>query len=104
MLEAARSGDAEKVETLAAAKAEIDYSGKDGFTALTLAARNGHETAFKALLAANADVNYSSKDGFTALTLAARHGHVGMIDALVKYKSSGEHDVEWGYRINVGVS
>ena len=70
LIEAARSGDVERVVQALAAGAQVDSRDATGATALMIAAHGGHLEAVRALLAAGADVNATDAVGWSALVKA----------------------------------
>ena len=86
LLEAAKSGQTEKVLALIKAGADVNVKDKYGFTALMGSAGNGQTEAVKALIEAKADVNAKDKLGNTALIVAVRYNYTKMVHLL---KSAG---------------
>ena len=64
---AALGGDAETVQALLDAGADVNAKNSDGWTALMQAASGGDAETVQALLDARADVNAKDNDGVTAL-------------------------------------
>ena len=78
-----RSGHADVVRVLLAAKAEVNAKTSEGATALYLASKSGHADVVRALLAAKADVNAKIGNGTTtALTEASQNGHGDVVRLL----------------------
>src|SRR5260221_1789141 len=70
LLAAAKKGQTERVETLAAKGASLESRDKDGRTALMLAAQHGHPDTVRALLAKGAKPQDRDKEGWSAYALA----------------------------------
>ena len=83
LMTAASSGDANELQTLLDAGADVNATGDDGETALMAAATRGHSEAAQTLLDAGADVNASADNGETALMYAALRGHPDTVQALL---------------------
>ncbi|GMH62956.1 hypothetical protein TrST_g9899 [Triparma strigata] len=91
LVDAAEGGDANKVQELLAAGADVNYSKvkKNGCTPLYIAAQNGHLDVVQALVDARADVNKAmAVDGCTPLYVAAFNGHLDVVQALVAGKAN----------------
>jgi hypothetical protein len=87
--EAARDGDAKKVEALLKEQPSL-VSSKDeqsGQTPLHIAAFNDRIDVAKLLLANNADINAKAKNGSTPLHLAAAKGNKDMVEFLLSNKA-----------------
>ncbi|MGH9901664.1 MAG: ankyrin repeat domain-containing protein, partial [Pyrinomonadaceae bacterium] len=84
LLRAAEGGDAEEVEALLAAGADVNATVGGGKTALMVAASRGHADVVRALLGAGASVNARSDNGFTALLNAVFCGHADVVRALLE--------------------
>jgi len=83
LIEAAKSGDMEKVQALLAEGAEVNAKGSErGVTALMLAVARVHTDTVKVLLAKGADVNAKLTDGTTALILAEKKGQKELVRIL----------------------
>jgi len=82
LMDAARTGNAEKVKALIAAGADVNAKGEAGETALMGAASEGNAEAVKALLAAGADINAKNNNGETALMISEKSGHTDIIQLL----------------------
>jgi ankyrin repeat protein len=80
---AARSGDAETIEALVAAGADVNEQSEGSPTALMWAAKEGHVEAVKVLLKLNADPRARTAFGTTALMLAVRARSREIVEALV---------------------
>src|SRR5438046_10182585 len=70
LLAAAKKGETERVDELAAKGVSLEYKDKDGRTALMLAAQHGHPGTVRALLAKGAKPEDRDKEGWSAYTLA----------------------------------
>ena len=88
VLEAARSGDHDRLKSLLkASKKEAAVEARDSgdLTALMLSARNGNVKCMRLLIEAGADVDAASKeDGRTALIAAARRERVEALKLLLR--------------------
>lgn len=83
-IHAADRGDAEAVESLLAAGADVDERTQGSETALMRAAARGHAPLVRVLLERGADPNLRRRDGWTALMLAAFFGHADTARELVR--------------------
>ena len=83
MFSAAKSGEAETVETLLGAGADLEARDREGGTALIIAAYYGHSAIVGSLLDKGAEVNARDEQGSTALMLAARNGHGEIVESLL---------------------
>ncbi|KGO78302.1 hypothetical protein PITC_059150 [Penicillium italicum] len=86
---AAAGGHLEVVQTLLAAKADVNAPPTEfGRTALQAAAEGGHLKVVQTLLAAKADANAPpTKDSLTALQVAAARGHLEVVQTLLVAKA-----------------
>ena len=82
LMRAAGAGDAESVQRLIDAGANVNATDMSGRTALMWAALGGHAGAVRLLLYAGADAQASHKNGVTALMLARARGHAGVVNIL----------------------
>ena len=82
VMSAAFEGEADTVQALVDAGANVSLSNENGWTALLSASACGHVEAVKALLRAGADANAADKSGDTPLKVAAKEGHVEVIALL----------------------
>ena len=83
LLEAADSGDTDKVKDLLKGEVDVNAKDDDGMTALMLAAMDGNTEMVTALSAvAGIDGNVANDDGWTALMYAAMDGHTATVTAL----------------------
>ncbi len=85
LMVAAANGDANRVQQLIEAGADVNARSNSGATALIYSARNNHLTTAKALFSAGADVNATSTKGSTALSIAIRWNHSELIAYLVQH-------------------
>ncbi len=95
---AADRGDAEMIEVLLYAGAEVQSVTRIGeYTPLHIAARNGHTAATTALLAGGADVNaVTDPSGSTPLHLAATSGNGEVVRALLAAGADpNAREAEW---------
>ncbi len=83
IVQAAESGDTERLEALLGEGADVNAKAGGGQTALMRAASGGHRAAVELLLDWGAEVNAQKNDGFTALMLAAFFGHAEVVDVLL---------------------
>ncbi len=86
---AAAQGEAESIQQLAAAGADVNRPDYDGRTPLHLAAAGGHLEAARLLLARGAHVNARDRRGTTPLADAIRNRHSTVADLLQ------EHGAVW---------
>ena len=96
LIEGARNGQTEKVETLLKAGADPNAREEEGGrTALMIAAVRGHRPSVLALLNAGADVNARSGPGITALMAASGEGQTltvkVLLDAGANVNTSGRN-------------
>jgi cytohesin len=101
LMRLARGGRADIAEILIESGANVNYKGRDGASALTLAAEHGNtgvarmllahgaDADIRLLLAARADVTPRDRDGETALMTARRRGH-GAIARMLKEAGARE--------------
>ena len=83
LVEAARSGDLERVRALLGLSAAVDAQAVDGMTALHWAVQRDAAEMTALLLAAGADVARTNRYGVTPLTLASTNGNVATVDRLL---------------------
>ena len=83
LIEAASSGNTEKVQTLLAQGANVNAKDYNGGTALMAAAFSGHTDTVQFLLAKGADIEAKEINGATALMFAALEGHTDTVKALL---------------------
>ncbi len=84
VLEAARSGDVDRLRAELRAGGDVNAAQGDGFTALHWAARTGNREAAELLIAAGADLSATTRLGSHApLHVAAAAGSAGVAEALI---------------------
>lgn len=86
LLYPAALGDAETVQALIEAGAQIDRSssmGRETYTPLIYAVRGGHKVTVRVLLEGGADVN-AERRGTTALKMARSQGHTHLEQLLLE--------------------
>ena len=103
LIEAAGSGDVERVAQALAAGAEVDSRDAAGATALMSAAHGGHLGAVQALIAAGADVNATDTLGWSALVKALYNaeqdrGFADVVEALIEAGADKEIRIGYGIR------
>jgi ankyrin repeat protein len=85
ILNAVQRGDKALVQSLIAARADIDGAQGDGLTALHVAAYNGNAELAAILLQAGANTKVTTRvDSATPLFMAAKGGNAPIVDALLK--------------------
>lgn len=85
LIKATSQNQLEKVKNLVNRGANVDYTGKLGYTALHGASISGFIRIVEFLLKAGANSNIQSKDsGFTALHFAAQEGNLQIIELLIQ--------------------
>lgn len=88
-LQAAKDGEAAKVQKMLAAGVKGSVVDENGVSALMMAAMAGSTDTCKVLLDGNAEVNYQEPNAMrSALMFAAQGGHSAVVELLVK--SSGD--------------
>jgi ankyrin repeat protein len=80
---AAEKGDVAKVQSLIAAKADVNAPQADGATALQWAAYENNSALADVLIKAGANVKLANHDGATPLSLAATNGNAAMLKKLL---------------------
>jgi len=83
MIEAARYGDAQVVDSLISAQCDVNARNSFGLSALMLAAGNAHIHVAQRLMAAGATVNAATSIGITALNSAVLSGSSEMVRILL---------------------
>ena len=83
-------GQLEVVELLLKNDANVNGSGKDGWTPLMRASRHNCPDVIAVLLKNGANIDAQNKKGETALILAASSGHAKVVDLLLKNGASPE--------------
>ena len=66
------------------ARAAVDATEENGYTALMLCCKNGHEQCVRALVEAKANIHAKNKDEDAALDIARREGHAVVCQLLEK--------------------
>ncbi len=79
------SKDADNVDSLIRAGANVRDADTQGVTMLHLAATNGHKNAVSKLVAAGADVNATDAQGRTPLYIAVSSGHYDTVRTLMAH-------------------
>jgi ankyrin repeat protein len=83
LMRLARGGRSDIATILIASGANVNFKGKDGASALTVAAEHGNIGVARVLLANGADVDIRNDHGNTALMYAAEFGHPEMARLLL---------------------
>ncbi|ABS61638.1 Ankyrin [Parvibaculum lavamentivorans DS-1] len=83
-VQAARTGDNEKLRAALVKGVSPNESGRDGIPMLILAVGNGHLSTVKMLLENGADPDRRAPDGTTPLSLAALAGRTKIAEALLE--------------------
>lgn len=78
-----RAGRPDIAELLIESGAKLDFKGRDGASALTIAAGHGNAGVAQVLLARGADVNIRNDHGNTALMYAAEYDQVEIVHLLL---------------------
>src|SRR5262245_37235604 len=84
LVDAARNGDAARVQALLRQRIDVNLRGVDGSTALHWAANREDVEMVDVLLRAGADVKATNRHGVSPLSLAALKGHAAIIERLLK--------------------
>jgi ankyrin repeat protein len=84
LVDAASSGNLQKVESLLKDGADIEASSMDGLTPLEAAAKSGHLPVVRYLIERGASVNGDGKSDRTALGLAIIYEHTDCAEYLAK--------------------
>ncbi len=92
---AVRSDDADTVQLLIRAGANVNTANRYGITPLSLAATNGNAVITRALLTAGANPNAAGPDGETILMTAARAGNADVVKALIDKGASVNATESW---------
>ena len=89
LVDAAQRGDKLQVQSLIAAKADVNSAQGDGMTALHAAAYNGNLELVNTLLKAGANSRVTTRvDAATPLFMAAKGGNAPIVDVLLKAGAS----------------
>ena len=83
ILEAAETGDLEKVKSLIESGADVNIKNNGGWSPLYMAAAGGHLDVVKLLIAKGANVNTSNNFGWTPLHATVISGHQGIVELLL---------------------
>lgn len=95
LVEAAKAGDVERIETLIASGTDIEQSDDYGWTALNWAAGKGYTAIVQKLLDAGADIAHAGRDGRTPYRIALAAAQVESAELLQQaqlYKGIGLDD------------
>jgi ankyrin repeat protein len=85
LIAASQGGHLAVVNALIAARAAVDRSNSQGFTALIVAAQNGFDAIVDCLIrVAGASVHHVNDQGSTALHIAAQQGRLGVVRILLR--------------------
>jgi ankyrin repeat protein len=85
LVDAARRGEADVVQSLLSDGADVNAAQGDGITALHAAAEHGHVDVAKLLISAGAELEATTRIGqYTPLHLASRRGYGGVVQALTE--------------------
>ena len=85
ILQAARAGNVDRVQTLLDEGADVDTRFKDGNTPLVFAVFAGHRPTVALLLSRGADANAKSQKLLTPLHVAAQRGDEGLVRLILEY-------------------
>ncbi len=80
---AAHEGNAEVVELLLRAKAQVDHANDSGITPLYIAVQKSHADVSRLLLAAGADPNAATSSGSVPITMAVFHCDLPIVRQLL---------------------
>ena len=83
LLDAAKSGQTDKVQALLQSGARVNEKDNEGRTPLMFASAYGHSSIVQVLLDAGADVNAKANNGSTALVGASWNGHTDTVQVLL---------------------
>ncbi|MGB8602670.1 MAG: ankyrin repeat domain-containing protein [Rhizomicrobium sp.] len=97
LMVAARNGYLPVVQALIAAKAKVNASNTNDYTALIFAAQNGRRAVAQALIAAGADVNAHSNNGAVAILSASAFGYPEIVKLLVAARANVNAKAGNGY-------
>ena len=89
LIKAAYEGDLPRINTLLAAKSDVNASNSNGATAIMAASQSGHLNVVQLLLSKGANVNSRMNNGVTALIIASQNGHLKVVQALLVAGASG---------------
>lgn len=82
LIQAADTGDVNKVENCINIGANLEAKSMEGDTALIIASKCGHASIVKLLIEEGADINAGNIEGKTPLIMAAGYGHLDIVDIL----------------------
>jgi hypothetical protein len=100
LIEAAATGNTDRVKSLIAAGADVNAQHNDGQTALMDAALRGNPDCVKALIAAGADVNAKTQGEATALVAACLTWYLQDTEAIHRYEETIEALIAAGADVN----
>jgi ankyrin repeat protein len=83
LMRVAREGRPDIAEILIENGAKINFKGKDGASAVTIASEHGNTGVARVLLAKGGDVNIRNDHGNTALMYGAEYGHTEIVRLLL---------------------
>lgn len=98
MHDAAKRGDAKRLEELLATGMDVDAPTRWGITPLLLASEAGQVECVKVLIAHNANLNATNRTTHTPFMLAIRNGHHECADLLKKAGADTEAKTFYGYK------
>jgi ankyrin repeat protein len=94
LIEAADSGETDKVRALLEEGADVHATDDNGLTALWKAAAWGYTEIVRSLLDAGADVNTKAEDGSTFLMLSANNGYLDVVKLLLDMEADVHRNCE----------
>jgi ankyrin repeat protein len=83
LMRVARAGGPDIAEILIENGAKVNFKGKDGASALTIAAEHGNTAVARVLLVNGVNVNIRNDHGNTALMYGAEYGHAEIVRLLL---------------------
>jgi ankyrin repeat protein len=83
LMQVSRAGRPDVAEILIENGAKVNFKGKDGASALTIAAEHGNAEVTQILLAKGGDVNIHNDHGNTPLMYSAQYGHPAVTKLLL---------------------
>jgi ankyrin repeat protein len=83
LVEAVRSGDADRVRLLLGQKIDVNGASRDGSTPLHYAVQRDDQSMVELLLKSGANVRAANRYGVAPLAIAAVNGHAGILKALL---------------------
>lgn len=93
---AVKAGNAEGVQLLIAAGANVDLQDKNGLTALMMSCKHSYPVIFDILIAAHARIDLMDSGKRTAIFHACKTASLGMVNTLVDAQASLAALDEWG--------